>query len=139
MIRRILTIVFFLLSGIVSLIGLIVSELGAYKGGLSSMVGAAFTICIFIAVYLSYLSSGLSLGGLRKTPYYQYGDMEMEWYRSATPTTCGCCLGPFLIMAVLFIASGYENSELVFVLYIVAGVLSMFGGLTTEYKDTHGE
>ncbi len=95
------------------------------------MLGLGYMICMFVAVYLSYRHAGLALGGLRKTPYYEYGSMELEWYESATPTTCGCCLGPFMILASVYLV-GFENSPTVLGLFIIAAIFGMLGGIAVE-------
>jgi hypothetical protein len=135
MIRQTLTVLFFLEAGFIASLGVIVSEMGPYHGGLSTMLGIGYAIAMYIAAFLEYRVASLFMYGLRKTPYYQYGHMELEWYQSASPTTCGCCGGPFMVMAVLFLSSGYEDSPIVFSLFIIAAILSMLGGIATKHPQ----
>jgi hypothetical protein len=136
--RQALTMLFFLVAGFITSLGVLISELGQYHGGLSTIVGIGFTVAMCIGAYLEYRKAGLVLHGLRKTQYFKYDTVELEWYQSASTTMCGCCGGPFMILAVLFISSGYENSPIVFSLFLIGAVLAILGGITTEHS-TEGE
>ena len=129
----------FLGSGIASGFGVFVNELGPYHGGLSTMIGIAYAFGMFIAAYLVYRTSELNLFGLRKTTYYRYSSMELEWYSTATPTTCGCCLAPLLIIALVFVISTYENLSLSFFLLLFAAVLGMLGGFVYQKAEEYQE
>ncbi len=102
------------------------------------MLGLGYMICMFVAAYLSYRQASLALGGLRKTPYYEYGRMELEWYESATPATCGCCLGPFMIIGSVFLI-GFENSPIVLRVFIVAAIFGILGGFAVESPQARKE
>ena len=127
---------FFLTSGLISGLGVIINELGLYHGGLTSLLGIGYIIGMVFALYFVYKTTSLNLYGLRKTPYYQFGSVEFEWYTSATPTTCGCCMGPFVIIAIYFVLSYIENSPLVFAILIISAIFGMLGGIA--YKPGEG-
>jgi hypothetical protein len=133
----------FLISGIISGIGLVINEFGPYHGGLTAMLAGGYTIGMGFALYFVYKTTSLNLYGLRKTPYYQYGSMGLEWYISASPTTCGCCMGPFVILAIFFVLSYLEYSLLVFTILIVSAIFGMLGGIAykpvEEYRGEQPE
>ena len=116
-----------------------INELGPYHGGLTSMLAGGYTIGIVFALYFVYKTTSLNLYGLRKTPYYQYGSMGLEWYTSASPTTCGCCMGPFVIIAIYFVLSYIENSPLVFAILIISAIFGMLGGIAYKPGDGYQE
>ena len=137
--RNDLSFLFFLTSGLISGLGVIINELGPYHDGLTSMLGIGYTVGMIFALYFVYKTTSLNLYGLRKTPYYQFGSMEFEWYTSATPTTCGCCMGPFVIIAIFFVLSYIENSPIVFAVLILSAVLGMFGGIAYKPGEEYQE